>query len=67
MKQALLVLGVGLAIASPARAQDPVKVPIVEPSTQRFGKGFGHRGSTSNIGAWMPAPPSATAPGSGAA
>jgi quercetin dioxygenase-like cupin family protein len=26
MKQALLVLGVGLAIASPARAQDPVKV-----------------------------------------
>src|SRR6266403_4141380 len=29
--------------------------PIVMPITQWFGNGFGHIGSTSNMGAWTPA------------
>src|SRR5882672_4273599 len=29
--------------------------PIVMPITQWFGNGFGHIGSTSNVGAWTPA------------
>src|SRR5262245_28245318 len=34
--------------------------PMVWPNSQWFGSGFGHRGSTSNRGAWTPAASTAT-------